>query len=282
MRWNGLFYLSEQLPPTCESDCHCFAKLDNGHHVIVADCSNSQLTQLPSILPAETEWLILANNSISHLHYQTYFKHLSKLNLHGNKIGNLTKHFVDDLIYSSQITHLSIAHNQLKSLPRNVLNFTLQSSISVSGNPLRCSCDSVWMKHWVLNNSNIMGQVTCQMDSGRWISVVQMDKADLGCDKFPKWGIAGRKNDISFTLEKIQFGGCVLHAASLHCISTLQTNIISVSQLFTNLVINFLTNIVCESHFSWRRFGPHHGAGCGLELGGSATLHLGSLWCPLP
>ncbi len=187
-----LLVFAEILPGACESDCHCFAKLVDGHHVMVADCSNSHLSHIPSDLPFETEWLIVANNSISVLHYKPYFKHLRKLDLQGNKIDNLMNDFVYSLLNSSQIRYINIAQNKLTSLPRNFENLTLQCSVSIFGNPLKCSCDSVWMKHWVLNNSNIMGQVTCQMDSGRWIPVVQMDKADLGCDNFPVWGIAGK------------------------------------------------------------------------------------------
>ena len=159
---------------------------------MVADCSNSHLSHIPSDLPVETEWLILANNSISVLHYKPYFQYLRKLDLQGNKIENLTNDFVYSLFNNSDIRYLNIAQNKLITLPRNMENLTLQSHVSIFGNPLKCSCDSVWMKHWVLNNSNIMGQVTCQMDSGRWIPVVQMDKADLGCDNFPVWGIVGK------------------------------------------------------------------------------------------
>ena len=97
------------------------------------------------------------------------------------------------------LMYLNISNNQLRSLPENIKNLTSLKTLKISGNKFKCSCKSFWMKEWLFNETQV-GQdyenIKCQMRSGKWISVVHMDKADMGCvdssgDTFSIWNILG-------------------------------------------------------------------------------------------
>ena len=54
------------------------------------------------------------------------------------------------------------------------------------------------MKNWFLNETKLIDdyeEVLCQMASGKWIPIVKIDKADMGCvqseEKFSIWKITG-------------------------------------------------------------------------------------------
>ena len=126
----------EQYPESCTTDCRCYS---NTHHkALVANCSNSGLTQIPSSLPKELNWLIMSVNYISFLG-EVYFNntslgHLSKLNSERNTIVNISSSFMKIFIQSSRLSLLDLSFNKLRSLPKNIKNLTFLQEVKISGN----------------------------------------------------------------------------------------------------------------------------------------------------
>ena len=169
---------------------------------LVADCSRSVLTQIPNTLPYDTDWLILSGNKISSLGEETLnisvLNHISKLDLRANIIDTISSEFMDKFVKSGKRLFLDISMNKLRHLPEALQNVTSLEKLVISNNDFQCSCDEVWMKDWLLNNSKIVdsyGSIKCQMQSGRWIAIIQMNEVDLGCipnpGSFQVWKIIG-------------------------------------------------------------------------------------------
>ena len=197
------------------TECRCYSNRHQG--ALVADCSHSGLTEVPDSLPEQTDWLLLSGNNISSLslkntaNNETIY-HLSKLDLYDNNIGNISSEMVDNFIESNSLMYLDISNNQLRSLPENIRNITSLKTLKLSGNIFECSCENFWMKEWLLNETGIVKDfenIKCQMNSGKWIPVVHMDKTDMGCvdssgDAFPIWNILGIVL-ISFLISSVQY-----------------------------------------------------------------------------
>ena len=196
------FVFTDPFPESCAVDCRCYSSYDD--NAIVADCSGSGLTDIPVSMPVDTDWLLLSQNNISKLstpneEISELLSHISKLDISRNHVGEITEEFLDIFIQSSILQVLNVSHNELTFLPQNIINFTFAEKISLSKNKLKCSCKMFWVKDWFLNESRLIENyenIKCQMPSGNWISIVQMDKTDLHCvtnesDSFSLWKIAG-------------------------------------------------------------------------------------------
>ena len=198
-----LIFVSEKFPKSCITQCRCYS---NRHEeVLVANCSYSGLTEVPDSLPEQTDWLLLSGNNISSLTSGTatnnnILYHLSHLDLYDNNVANISGEMIDGFILTNTLLYLDISSNQLNSLPDNIKNLTSLKTLKISGNKFDCTCKALWMKQWFLNETQIVenfGNIKCKMSSGKWIPVVHMDKADMGCvqatgEMFSIWKIAGK------------------------------------------------------------------------------------------
>ena len=164
----------------------------------MAECSG--LTQLPSSLPDDLDWLILHNNNISSLEYAnaSFQSSLSKLNLNSTFLEQISNEFLEQFV---QLKFLDISNNKLRSLPKAIENMTSLEAIWISGNNFECNCDNIWMRDWVVNNMDIIHdseRAKCQMNSGSSIQIKIMDGVAMGCvcQQIPIWISAGRGKSI--------------------------------------------------------------------------------------
>ena len=201
-RLNIIFLHLEKFPSSCITECRCYSN----HHkaTLVANCSHSGLTEVPDSVPKHTDWLLLSGNNVSFLttmnkEINDTFYHLSHLDLDGNNIANISSEIVDGFIQSNTLVYLNISNNKLISLPENIRNLTSLRTLKLSGNNFECSCGNFWMKQWLLNETHVVTEfesIKCKLASGKMISMVHMDKIDMGCVEprehgFPIWNILG-------------------------------------------------------------------------------------------
>ena len=194
------FLLLGIFPDSCVTKCQCYS---NRHQrVLVADCSYSGLKFIPHSLPKHTDWLLLSGNNFTSLNIQNMennilLQYLSKLDLHNNKIRNISSKFLDTFTENNKLIYLDLSYNELITLPENVQNLSSLQTLKITGNKFKCSCNNIWMKDWFLNKSDLIDDyenVLCQMPSGKSIPIVKMDKADMVCipsEAFATWKIAG-------------------------------------------------------------------------------------------
>ena len=125
--------------------------------------------------------------------------HLSKLDLHGNNLTNISAEMFDGFILTNTLLYLDLSNNEISNLPEKIRNLSSIKTLKISGNKFKCSCETFWMREWLLNETQVVEDfenVKCQMKSGKWIPVVHMDKADMGCfpitgEPLSTWQIAG-------------------------------------------------------------------------------------------
>ena len=163
----------------------------------MADCAHAGLTQIPKSLPKDTDWLILSGNNISSLHMEDLklLSILSSLDLKYNTIESISEDFVEYYSKHSNLINFDISHNELRTLPKNATFF---KKLSLSGNRFQCKCDNMWMRNWLinqseaaldfskvrLNNSGIIEDATdinCTLSSGEEIRMIDMNPRDMGC-----------------------------------------------------------------------------------------------------
>ena len=202
------------------TECRCYS---NRHHrASVADCSHYGLTEVPDSLPEQTDWLLLSGNNISSLttlnkEFNDILYHLSKLDLHGNNLANISSEVMDRFMQTNALFYLDLSNNELSTLPEKIRNLTSIKTLKISGNKFKCSCKSFWMKEWFLNETQVVDfkNIKCQMKSGKWIPVVHMDKADMGCvpitgEPLSTWQISGKHFLSTYIQCRISFNETTL------------------------------------------------------------------------
>ena len=184
---NFYWFVLGKFPSSCVTECKCYSNLH--HRASVTNCSHSGLTHVPDALPEQTDWLLLSGNNITSLTTESKlvndtFYHLSQLDLHGNSLSKISAEMLNGFIQVNTLLYLDLSNNELSNLPDDIRNLTSVKTLKISGNRFKCSCQSFWMKEWLLNETKIVDDfenIKCQMKSGKWIPVVHMDKTDMEC-----------------------------------------------------------------------------------------------------
>ena len=166
----------------------------------MADCSNSGLIKMPSMLPDDVDWLILSGNNITKNISldMKYLRHISKLDISSNNMKNISNELIEIFIKSENLKYLDVSNNKLTSMPKNIQNLSSLHEIKIYGNELICNCDNLWIKNWVLNNTDLITDcktVECVKPDNKPIPIIKINKADLGCipepEAFAIWKITG-------------------------------------------------------------------------------------------
>ncbi|CAN8012409.1 unnamed protein product [Ixodes pacificus] len=132
----------------CPKGCSCFfRRKDLTTHL---DCRGTNLTDLPSTSPPNTNILYLQSNSISSL-----------VNLSAPRWENLTEVYLDENLLTNldlttmprRLQILSLTNNRLRSLAPQLMGMLSNSSstlsLSLSGNPWICDCSTFSFKTWL-------------------------------------------------------------------------------------------------------------------------------------
>ncbi|XP_046581972.1 protein toll-like [Haliotis rubra] len=135
----------------CPADCKCQDRPHDGY--ILVDCSRSgEYTDLPQTVPPGPLFLQLSHNKISSLSHKDYLQNITRLDVSSNNILLLEDSFLEKV---PSLEYIDIRNNNLKTLPSKIQTFRV-SSVKFSGNPLVCSCDTIWINDWIRRNSENM------------------------------------------------------------------------------------------------------------------------------
>ena len=195
------FFISDDFPRSCENECHCYS--NHQEKVLVADCSHNGLTQIPQFLPNNLDWLIVSGNNIRSFDYsilnKTFMKHISKLDLSSNNISSISSEFIDVFIEDENLKYFDVSNNNLKNMPKNIQNVTSLKKLRIQGNQFQCECDNIWMKDWILSNTDLVDNyktIECEYAAGKVKPIIQVDRVTLGCISreapFSLWKILGK------------------------------------------------------------------------------------------
>ncbi|XP_050396907.1 protein toll [Patella vulgata] len=165
----------------CPFDCVCTKYLSTTTTLV--DCSSRALTQLPQHMPYNSIAIDLNNNSLTSLDVRNYLIRTTGLNVSHNQISALDPGIVPLLV---NVTYLDLRNNQLSNLPRSFEDtlFDNSTSIFLSGNAWKCSCENVWMSQWLNKNNNSVSDgssLQCLNDANKTYKFHDLNPDILKC-----------------------------------------------------------------------------------------------------
>ncbi|XP_062575134.1 uncharacterized protein LOC134237068 [Saccostrea cucullata] len=147
--------------PHCPRNCTCLKRSVSG--VIIVDCRQRGYFSLPDQLPDGILDLWFQHNNISVIRNIDYLDRIRQLYLSHNQIVEIENDAIENM---HNISHLYVDSNNLVVMPTRIQIRDI-TNINIDNNPFKCDCNSLWMKHWLLLNSDsfsdVMG-ITCNID----------------------------------------------------------------------------------------------------------------------
>ncbi|KAH3837043.1 protein toll-like [Dreissena polymorpha] len=160
----------------CPTGCLCEDRPHNDTYFV--NCTGAGLIELPQIPTnnASKIELFLDDNFIQTLSNVSYLERVYNISLRNNRISILEPEILKQLVTAKKV---DLRNNKLKSVPREIKKF---ESVSISGNPLECDCDSMWLKQWMeIDTANADPSLSCEAPTGSQVVVMEMTLKALGC-----------------------------------------------------------------------------------------------------
>ncbi|XP_064608611.1 LOW QUALITY PROTEIN: uncharacterized protein LOC135472843 [Liolophura sinensis] len=131
----------------CPSACTC----ERNEDFIAVHCQEKGLTELPDKLPdGVMVKLNMRDNALKRVDYRSYFKWTIWLDLSHNRINTIS---VSAMLSLLELDEVFLHSNDISELPSAVSSFlnVTTMNMSLGGNPWNCSCESAWMKTWLVD-----------------------------------------------------------------------------------------------------------------------------------
>ena len=107
----------------------------------------------------------------------TYIPSLAHLDISHNNLTYLST----SVKHMRSLTHLDISHNHLTTLPNFVEEMVSLKEIRIVYNRFQCSCELLWLKHWISEAVRDYSFVRCKTESGKSIGLDWMSTVKMGC-----------------------------------------------------------------------------------------------------
>lgn len=171
----------DQLVCNVTNDCptKCFCQDRPHNDTFLVNCTDAGLAELPEVIPQTSRSkieLILDKNNIETLQNTNYMANIYTFSIADNMIQQLDENFLKSI----NANRLDFRNNRIQSVPKYIKKFSY-SSVFLSGNPLECECDSLWISEWMKLDSDT-GDMSLTCDSKTGIhTIVDMNVKSLGC-----------------------------------------------------------------------------------------------------
>lgn len=153
----------------CPVGCQCRKEYDftaiGVKSILIANCTNGNMTKLPDIFPVFDELILhLENNQLRSISERYYLERVTELYLDNNSISHIELDAV--ILLAATLKIFKIPGNKLSYLPENVKNLTYLEKIDLANNSFTCDCSIKWVKNWLesLNIPNIE-DTTCHLQN---------------------------------------------------------------------------------------------------------------------
>ncbi len=183
-----------------ECSIQCLCHYDQLKKVNIMTCKSEALTALPSVVPEFTDWIMLKNMNRRNLCTIDMgpYESISHFYLESSNISQICDSTLKDLLSSRKLKYLSFANNNISyfSPTWKTLNSHLDK-LWLGGNPIKCTCDSIWMMDWLENSTGASGQrlvqdyqnVICASGAEIGTPVYKINRIKMKCypQKIPVW-----------------------------------------------------------------------------------------------
>ena len=149
-------FMCEAKLKDCPYQCKCL--LRSHDRSVFVNCSSRDLENFPENVPDRTNTLDLTNNKIQFLRHnaiRNYYQTLRKLYLADNIIKAVDEGFGDNL---QSLEFLSLDRNRITYLPMSFKGLK-NTSLSFTGNPIMCDCESKWIVPWMFQYRKSIAEV---------------------------------------------------------------------------------------------------------------------------
>ncbi|CAG2189263.1 SLIT3 [Mytilus edulis] len=178
MQPNDMFY--EIFDVNCPIKCDCYRWYNKSINIV--DCNGKGLTEIPDSVPEGIVDIWIDNNDVPVFEFRSYFRNVRQL-----FASNISLQQIKPSVFSrmKKMEVLKIDHNQLLYLPTDIENLNLKL-ISLDNNPLICDCHTVWLKTWILKNTNAVDNIkhiTCQTGIETIETLIAVPDSDFICKR---------------------------------------------------------------------------------------------------
>ncbi len=151
----------------CLDGCVCHYDIDDEANTM--NCHHNNMTELPDQLLPRTEQLIMTGNHVINILFsknRSDLSDLKTLNLENNSVRKIDEASFKALLLCGISVKLS--GNHIRQVPPMLANINYTADIWLGRNPYECNCDTMWMRDWLLNATNVMDKEKIVCASGKW------------------------------------------------------------------------------------------------------------------
>ena len=177
----------------CSDYCKCYYNQKSKRNIM--NCENITLTALPATVPTFTDWIRLRNINMSNFctNYPYLKETISYLTIKSSNMAHICDDVLKSILHSKTIREISFRNNKLTGLS---FQWKTKSSnverLWLSGNPIACDCDMLWMMNWLQNSTGATGHrlvqdyedVICATGPQAGTPVYKLNRVKMGC--YPK------------------------------------------------------------------------------------------------
>ena len=131
----------------------------------------------------DTDQLLLPGNNLGSLDKAPdYLNNVTLLNFSSNNIEYIEEKVIKAIAKS--VMYVDIRGNKLKTLPRAITSMNGSTKLWISDNPYECSCDTLWMKDWLIDNKNVQDKYNVVCSTGKLnLRELSLPPAKQSCEK---------------------------------------------------------------------------------------------------
>ena len=170
----------------CPESCSCFKR--NYKEIIIVDCRDTILEDMPKTLPNSLLELWFQNSNISDIDSFPYLENVTVLNVAQNKLKDIVPSALNKF---KRLKILNLESNHLTSLPIQISALSL-SKLTLSDNLFVCDCTTKWMKGWILEDEGTIPDWTnikCLDIHGNLQQLIAVPDSEFICESGNSFGV---------------------------------------------------------------------------------------------
>ena len=99
-------------------------------------------------IPNNTDWLLCSHSGITSLPDNIpHLENVTKMNISSNYLHTIPENIL--CMDFKELKTLDISNNRFSSIPRKLQLLDSLEAAHISGNPIYCSCDMLWLISWM-------------------------------------------------------------------------------------------------------------------------------------